>query len=193
MHGHHSSFCSISIAPEGNDYGWGSAHVLGLAAAAVAGLAAFVWIERRSSDPPLDISLLSSRKFAGPNIVILLATSVMCSLFFFLALYLQSLLGYPALTAGLLLLPLTVPIVVVAPLAGRLADAIGARLPVTIGMLLLAGALLGLSSLRVDSGAWSLMPWLALAGIGIGLTTTPPRPPRWTALILTSTGWPRAC
>lgn len=158
---------------EGNDYGWGSARVLGLAAAAVAGLAAFVWIERRSSDPLLDVSLLTSRKFAGPNIVILLATSVMCSLFFFLALYLQSVLGYSALIAGLLLLPLTVPIVVVAPLAGRLADGIGARLPVTIGMLLLAAALLGLSSLRVDAGVWSLMPWLALAGIGIGLTTTP--------------------
>jgi Na+/melibiose symporter-like transporter len=103
----------------------------------------------------------------------LLATSVMCSLFFFLALYLESVLGYSALSAGLLLLPLTVAIVVVAPLAGRLADHIGGRLPVTIGMLVLAGALFGLSGLRLHSSVWSLMPWLTLAGIGIGLTTTP--------------------
>lgn len=158
---------------EGNDYGWGSVRVLALAAAAVAGLAAFVWIERRASDPLLDVSLLRRKAFAGPNIVILLATSVMCSLFFFLALYLQTVQGYSALTAGAQLLPLTVAIIVVAPLAGRLADGIGARLPVTVGLLLLAAALFGLSSLRVNSGVWSLMPWLALAGTGIGLTTTP--------------------
>ncbi len=158
---------------EGNDYGWGSVRVIALGAAAIAGLTAFVWIERRASDPLLDLSLLRRRTFAGPNIVMLLATSVMCSLFFFLALYLQTVLGYSALNAGVQLLPLTVAIVVVAPLAGRLADRIGARLPVTIGMVLLAAALLGLSSLRVDSGVWALIPWLALAGIGIGLTTTP--------------------
>jgi EmrB/QacA subfamily drug resistance transporter len=158
---------------EGNDYGWGSPRVLGLAAAGIVGLAAFVWVERRSGDPLLDLSLLRRKAFAGPNVVMLLATSVMCSLFFFLALYLESVLGYSALSAGLLLLPLTVAIVVVAPLAGRLADHIGGRLPVTIGMLVLAGALFGLSGLRVHSSVWSLMPWLALAGIGIGLTTTP--------------------
>lgn len=157
----------------GNEYGWGSARVLALAVAAVAGFTAFVWIERRAVDPLLDLSLLRRRTFAGPNVVTLMATAVMCSLFFFLALYLQSVLGYSALSAGLLLLPLTVPIVVVAPLAGRLADGIGARLPVTIGMLMLAAALFGLSGMGVDSGAWSLMPWLALAGIGIGLTSTP--------------------
>jgi len=158
---------------DGNEYGWGSARVVSLAVAAVAGFAAFAWVEQRSSDPLLDISLLRRRRFAGPNVVTLLATTVMCSLFFFLALYLQSVLGNSALTAGFQLLPLTVAIVVVAPLAGRLADRIGARLPVTVGMLMLATALLGLSGLRVDSSAWSLMPWLGLAGIGIGLSTTP--------------------
>ena len=158
---------------EGNAYGWGSARVVVLAVVAVAALAAFVWIERRASDPLLDLSRLRRKRFAGPNIVTLLATSVMCSTFFFLALYLQSVLGYSALTAGLQLLPLTVAIVVVAPLAGLLADHVGARLPVTIGMLVLAAALFGLSSLRVDSSVGSLMPWLALSGIGIGLTTTP--------------------
>jgi EmrB/QacA subfamily drug resistance transporter len=158
---------------EGNAYGWGSARVLALFAAAFAGLAAFVWIEHRASDPLLDLSLLRRKAFAGPNVVTLMATSVMCSLFFFLALYLEGVLGYSALTSGLQLLPLTVAIVIVAPLAGRLSDHIGARLPVTVGMLLLAGSLFGLSGVRVDSGAWSLVPWLTLAGVGIGLATTP--------------------
>lgn len=64
-------------------------------------------------------------------------------------------------------------IVVVGPLAGRLADRIGARLPVTVGMVLLAGALLGLSGLGVDSSLLGLMPWFALAGLAIGLVTSP--------------------
>ncbi len=158
---------------EGNNFGWGSARELTLAAIAIIGLAAFVRIEGRASDPLLDLSLMRRKTFAGPNIVSLLSTAVMCSLFFFLAMYLQSVLGYSALTAGVQLLPLTVAIVVVAPLAGRLSDHIGPRWPVTIGMLMLAAALFGLSDLRVDSGVWSLTPWLALAGIGIGLSTTP--------------------
>jgi MFS family permease len=97
----------------------------------------------------------------------------MCSLFFFLALYLQVVLGYSALASGVGLLPLTVTIVAVGPLAGQLADRIGARLPVTVGMLLLAAALLGLSGLGVDSSLLSLMPWFALAGLAIGLVTSP--------------------
>ena len=158
---------------EANDYGWASARVLGLFGAAVAAAAAFVWIERRSSAPLVDVSRLRTRAVAGPNVVILLATSVMCSLFFFLALYLQTVLGSSALSAGVQLLPLTGTIVLSAPLAGRLADRVGARAPVTAGMALLAGALLGLSTLRTGSALWSMFPWLALAGLGIGLTTTP--------------------
>jgi predicted MFS family arabinose efflux permease len=158
---------------EGNDYGWTSLRVVGLFAAAAAAAAAFLWIERRSSAPLVDLSRLRTRAVAGPNVVILLATSVMCSLFFFLALYLQTVLGGSALSAGVQLLPLTGTIVVVAPLAGRLADRMGARVPVTAGMALLATALLGLSTLRTDSALWTMFPWLALAGLGIGLTTTP--------------------
>ena len=158
---------------EANDYGWTSARVLGFFGAAVAAAAAFLWIERRSSAPLLDLSRLRTRAVAGPNAVILLATAVMCSLFFFLALYVQTVLGGSALSAGVQLLPLTGTIVVSAPLAGRLTDRLGARVPVTAGMTLLATALLGLSTLRTGSALWSMFPWLALAGLAIGLTTTP--------------------
>jgi MFS family permease len=71
------------------------------------------------------------------------------------------------------MLPLTAAIVVVAPLAGRLADLIGPRAPVAAGMTLLAVALLGLAGVRVRSTMFSLVPWFTLAGVGIGLTTTP--------------------
>ena len=163
----------LLVLIEGNDYGWGSLRVLALAITAIGALAAFIAVERRASDPLLDLALLRQRRSAGPNAVILLATSVMCSLFFFLAIYLETVRGYSALRAGAELLPLTLAIVLVAPLAGAVSSRVGARAPVAVGMALLAAALLGLAGLRVDSGAWSLLPWLALAGVGIGLTTTP--------------------
>lgn len=156
-----------------NGAGWASPRVIILFAVATICAALFVRHESVTEAPLLDLSLFKDRSFAGANVLILLATSVMCSLFFFLALYLQTVLGYSALASGAGLLPLTLTIVVIAPLAGRLAYRIGARLPITLGMLLLAGALLGLSGLGVDSGIGSLMPWLALAGLGVGLVTTP--------------------
>jgi EmrB/QacA subfamily drug resistance transporter len=158
---------------QANGAGWVSTRVIILFAVAVLCFAVFGWHENRIDEPLLKLSRFKDRTFAGANIQILLATSVMCSLFFFLALYLQVVLGYSALASGVGLLPLTVTIVLVGPLAGRLADRIGPRLPVTVGMLLLAVALLGLSGLGVDSSLGSLMPWFGLAGLAIGLVTAP--------------------
>lgn len=158
---------------QANGVGWASPRVIILFAAAAVCFTVFGWHENRTAEPLLKLSLFKDRSFAGANIQILLATSVMCSLFFFLALYLQVVLGYSALASGVGLLPLTVTIVLVGPLAGRLADRIGPRLPVTVGMLLLAAALLGLSRLGVDSSLASLLPWFILAGMAIGLVTSP--------------------
>lgn len=158
---------------QGNSAGWDSPLVIILFAAAVLCFAVFGRHENRTPEPLVKLSRFKDRSFTGANIQILLATSVMCSLFFFLALYLQVVLGYSALASGVGLLPLTVTIVVIGPLAGRLADRIGPRLPVTVGMVLLATSLLGLSGLDVDSRLGSLMPWFAVAGLAIGLITSP--------------------
>ena len=158
---------------QANGAGWLSLRIVVLFVGAGLCVGLFVRRERLTAEPLLQLSLFKDRAFAGANIQILLATSVMCSLFFFLALYLQTVLNYSALEAGTGLLPLTVTIVVVGPFAGRLADRIGPRVPVSVGMLLLAGALLGLSGLRVDSSIGSLVPWLTVAGCGIGLVTAP--------------------
>lgn len=157
----------------GNDAGWTSARVLAWFATAAGALVAFVWHESRTPDALVDLSAFRRRPFAGACLQILLATSVMCSLFFFLALYLQNVLGFSALAAGVGLLPLTGAIVVVGPAAGRLVSRTGVRVPVTGGMVLLALALLGLSRLAGASTPGALAPWLALAGLGIGLVTAP--------------------
>ncbi len=157
----------------GNGAGWLSGQVLALFATAVAALTAFVWHESRTDDPLVDLSAFRRGPFAGSCLQIMLATSVMCSLFFFLALYLQNVRGYSALAAGVGLLPLTGAIVVVGPPAGRLVERTGVRLPVTAGMLVLGAALIPLSRQGATSSAATLSPWLALAGVGIGLVTAP--------------------
>ena len=157
----------------GNDYGWTSGATIAAFTVALLSLTVLVRHEARTLEPLLDPSWFRDRSFAGANLLILLSTSVMCSLFFFLALFLQSVLGRTALMAGTALLPLTLTIVVVGPLAGRLADRVGPGAPATAGMLVLAVALLGLSGLEVDSTLWGLAGWLTLAGVGIGVSTAP--------------------
>ena len=158
---------------EGNTLGWSSPGVVALLGAAAACTALFVRVERRATSPLLDGTLLRDRRFGGANLVSLLSTAVMCNLFFFLTLYFQLVLGFTTVGAGASLLPLTGLIVVVSPLAGRLSDRIGRALPVAAGMIVLAVALLLLSRLEVDSALPPILLWLALGGIGIGLTTTP--------------------
>ena len=166
-------FALVLALTEAPGRGWTSAWVLGLFAAAGVGLGVFVRLELHAAAPLFDPSLFRRRNFAGANAVSLLSTAVMCNLFFFLSLYFQIVLGYTALGAGASLLPLTAFIVVVAPLAGRLSDTLGRRLPVVAGMALLGVALLLLSRLEIESGIGSTLLFLGLGGVGIGLATTP--------------------
>lgn len=161
----------LTALSRGNGAGWAAPGTIALFGAAAVCLGAFVRHEARVPAPLLDLSWFRNRSFTGANLQILLSTAVMCSLFFFLALYLQTVLGYSALAAGLGLLPLTLTIVASGPLAGRLAGRVGPRVPVTAGMVLLGGALLGLAGLDLDSDLLGLTPWLILAGSGIGLVT----------------------
>ena len=120
---------------EGNSWGWGSASILGLLAGSVVLLAAFVLVELRVKAPMVEFRLFASRNFVGSNVVALIVTFAMMAQFFFLALYMQNILGYSPLQAGVRFLPATLMIVAIAPIAGRLTDRIGARLPIAVGLL----------------------------------------------------------
>ena len=158
---------------EGPAYGWSAPLTLGLLGTAALGLVAFLCVELHAGEAMLDLSLFRRRSFAGANVVTLLATSVMCSVFFFLSLYLQLALGYSAIGAGAVFLPMTVLIFLLAPLAGRLSDRVGRRLPLVAGLLLLAAGLFVLSGLGLDTGLARLLLGLTIVGVGVALTTTP--------------------
>ena len=143
---------------EANAYGWTSARILGSFAVAVVSLTAFVVIERRRRSPMLDLSLFRSGTYAGANIAMLLVALSMFGVFFFVSLYMQNVLGYSAVQAGAAFLPMTILIILVAPVAGKASDKFGSRWLMTVGMVLIGVQLLYLSQLGADASFWNLLP-----------------------------------
>jgi EmrB/QacA subfamily drug resistance transporter len=158
---------------EASTYGWGSARIVGAFAVAATALAAFVLLERHQRAPMLDLGLFRNGTFAGANLLLLLVALAMFGVFFFLSLYVQNVLGYSPVEAGLAFLPMTGTIMVVAPLAGRLSDRRGSRWLLTGGMTLVAAQLLFFSRLGLDESFWSLVPGMLLGGAGLGAAMAP--------------------
>jgi EmrB/QacA subfamily drug resistance transporter len=158
---------------EGNTYGWGSPRIVGALVSAVVLLAVFVVLERRQRAPMLDLSLFRSGTYAGANLVILLVALAMFGVFFFVSLYMQNILGYSAVQAGAAFLPMTIVIILTAPLAGKSSDRFGSRWLMTTGMTLIAAQLFYFSQLGSHSSFWRLLPALIVGGLGMSLTMTP--------------------
>ena len=158
---------------EGNAWGWGSARIITLFALAILGLAAFGVIERRSAAPIVNFDFFRSRSFLGANIVAFAISFGMFAVFFFLALYMQNILGYSPLETGVRFLPSTLVIMVAGPLAGRLSDRIGPRTPLVIGLLFVTVSLAWQSRIEVDTSYAFLVTPFILLGIGMGFTMSP--------------------
>ncbi|HWT24843.1 MAG TPA: MFS transporter [Solirubrobacteraceae bacterium] len=156
------------------DFGWGSAETLGLAAISVALLAAFVFIESRSPAPLIRLGIFRVRSLLGANGVLLVVAGGLFAFFFFSSLYVQQILGYSPLQAGLAFLPVTAGIMVGAALAQQLVKRIGVRTVSVIGMIVAATGLLLLSDSPVDGTyAGTILPGLIPQSIGMGLTFVP--------------------
>src|SRR4051794_26356487 len=158
---------------EANRWGWGSARIVGLFIAAAVGMLAFVLIETHRRVPMVDFSFFKSRTFLGANLVAIVISFAMLAQFFFLALYMQNILHFSALQAGVRFLPSTLMIVVVAPIAGRLSDKIGPKPLIISGLSLLGLSLFLQSQIDVGSGYATLLPAFIVMGIGIALTMSP--------------------
>jgi EmrB/QacA subfamily drug resistance transporter len=155
--------------------GWGSPSTLGLMAAGVALLAAFVAIEGRFAKAPLmPLRIYRSRTLSAANIVVLLVGAAVFGMWFFLSLYLQQVLGYSPLRAGVAFLPMTLCIIAGSTLASRLVTRVGPKPMLTTGMVALALGLLLFTRLSADGSYLTsvLIPSLLVA-IGIGLAFVP--------------------
>jgi EmrB/QacA subfamily drug resistance transporter len=158
---------------EGNSWGWGSAETVALLAGAAVGFAAFVAVELRVKVPMVEFRFFSDRNFLGAVVVALIISFAMLGVFFFLALYMQDILRYSPLEAGVRFLPSTLMIVGIAPIAGRMADRFGPRWLIVGGLLILAASLYSFTGVAVDSGYLDLLPGFMLLGIGIAVTMSP--------------------
>jgi len=158
---------------DSNKYGWGSPRIVGLFVVSGVALAGFVALELHERLPMLKLSLFRSRVFSGANTVALLVSLALFGIIFYLSLYLQNILGYSAVKTGVAELPETVLIGLTAPIAGKLTDRFGPRMPVAGGTALLALSLYLFSRLGVHSHYAQIVPGLLVGGMGVGLTMGP--------------------
>jgi DHA2 family methylenomycin A resistance protein-like MFS transporter len=141
------------------------------AAIAVLALAGFLLRERHAQDPLLPLALLRKPAFAGANLVAAAMNLVGIGTIFVATLYLQTVQHHNAFTAGVMLLPLFVPLAALAPITGRLTGRYGPRPPMTCGLILGAAGSLAMLGLTPDSSYPRLLPILLGLGIGMGLLT----------------------
>jgi EmrB/QacA subfamily drug resistance transporter len=155
------------------DFGWGDPRTLGLAAVAAALLVAFVAVERRSSAPLVRLSILRTRSLAASNAVMLLVAGGLFSMFFFGGLYLQTILGYDPLEAGLAFLPMTAGIVAGSVLSQRLIPRFGVKNVLLGGLTLAAAGLALMTRVQPDSTYLTVLPAFVLMAIGMGNAFVP--------------------
>jgi EmrB/QacA subfamily drug resistance transporter len=158
---------------QGHDWGWASAPVLGLLAAAAAFGSIFVAIESRVASPMLDLSLFSSRIFSTSTASAVLNYICLYSIAFLMPFYLIQGRGLGPAQAGLILTAQPLVMAVAAPLSGTLSDRIGSRLLSTAGMAILGIGLLLLARLGSESSFGQVAGALVVVGVGIGIFISP--------------------
>jgi EmrB/QacA subfamily drug resistance transporter len=168
-----SLFMLVFALVQGNEKGWGSPEILALLIGAAVLLVAFVAFEHLQSRPMLDLSLFRRPAFAGASIVAFAISASYFAMFLYLTLYIQDVLGFSPLQAGLRFLPVTLLSFAVAPVAGKLSVRIPVRLLLGVGLLLAGIGLLAMTTVSASSGWTTLIPGFVLGGAGIGMINPP--------------------
>jgi EmrB/QacA subfamily drug resistance transporter len=159
---------------DATDAGWGSTQTIGLLAVSAALLAAFVAIELRSAAPLVPFRIFRLRTLTGANVVGLLVGASLFSMFFFISLYMQQVLGYSPIKSGFSYLPLALTIILAAGVASQLVTRIGFKPVLITGMVFIAAGLVWFGQVSVGGSYVGdvLFPSL-LAAIGLGFSFVP--------------------
>ncbi len=155
---------------EGPQTGWTSPTSLAAFVLAVASAAAFVAVERRSADPMIDLSLFASRVFAGGTVALMMWAFGLFGIYFFTSLYLQDVLGFSAIRAGVAFVPMAILMAAGAAVSDRVAARVGAHRSVGVAMVLMGAGIVSVCLLGREASFADLMPGFAVIGVGGGLT-----------------------
>ncbi len=173
---------------EGSHLGWTSPAVLIGFVAGGLGFLAFILTERRSRHPMLPLSIFANRMFSAVNVATLMIYAALGGASLFLVLDVQQARGFSAVAGGASLLPITGTLLIGSPIAGRLADRVGPRVPMTIGPALAGTGLLVAAATAHTSSYWtSILPSVVIFAVGLALTVAP-----LTTAVLSALGTSRA-
>ncbi|HEX6312299.1 MAG TPA: MFS transporter [Acidimicrobiia bacterium] len=158
---------------QSGSWGWASPSVFVPLLGGVAGVGLFVLVELHRVDPLIELSLFRSRNFTGDNIVLFIVQFALMGISVFGSIFVQDSLGFSPVEAGLALLPLTIPLLILAPRVGKLYDRLGPRGLVTAGCAASALGFLVSAIVVTRLSYWWFVPGYVALGIGIALVMTP--------------------
>ncbi|HEX2282366.1 MAG TPA: DHA2 family efflux MFS transporter permease subunit [Thermomicrobiales bacterium] len=167
-------FALVYALIEGPKFGWTSPQTIGLLLVSAAVFTLFVWWERRVADPMVKLELFGIRNFWVANVIGLAVPFGLFGIFFPMTLFLQGALGMSPLEAGLTMMPMSLMLMFVAPVSGRLSDRVGARWILTTGLTLVSvGIVLITMNVSTTTNWRTLLPALLITGTGMGMTFAP--------------------
>lgn len=168
-----SLFLLVLSLIKGNELGWGSTRIVLQLVGSLLLVIAFLMIESRKSHPLFDMKLFRLPAFLGASIAAFALSAGMFSLFLYITLYIQNVLGFTPLEAGIRFLPITLLSFVVAPISGKLTAKIQPRWFLGGGLFLIGVGALLMAGIDAESKWTFLLPGFAIAGVGIGMVNPP--------------------
>jgi DHA2 family multidrug resistance protein len=163
----------LAALSQGQREGWSSFYILALFSVAILGLASFLWAEHIAKEPFIDLSVYKTFAHTMATLVFIIQGFGLYGSTFLIPLYFESLLDYTALQAGLLMLPMAIVVAIVLPVAGRMADRMDGRIPITLGILFSALSLYWLSFVDLRTSQTTAYLMLIVRGLGIGFIFPP--------------------
>jgi len=171
---------ALTIGPDG----WDTPIVLATGVGGIIALVSFALVERASRHPLLPLEIFRSRQFTAANAITFLIYGALGGALFLLPIQLQRVVGLSALESGSALIPMTILMLLLSPLAGRCAERTGPRLPMTVGPFVAAAGLALLVRVGPGGGYWlTILPAVVVFGLGLSITVAP-----LTATVLAAAG-----